>query len=117
MDDVVAYAGTAVAGVSLKLIKMGGITGVVRGAQLGAQLGLSVNLGGKVAETSISTAAIVHAAAAVSGADWGLSVTHTTAVHDAAVPPFPVVDGMVRVPEAPGLGVAVDEEAVAAIRV
>lgn len=114
--DVVAFAPTAVTGVSLKLIKMGGITGVLEGARIAGHLGLAVNLGGKVAETSLSTAALVHAAAALPEAGWGMSVTHTTTDHDVAVTPIPVVDGMVEVPSGPGLGVEVDEAAVEAIR-
>jgi muconate cycloisomerase len=116
VSDVVAFASTAVAGISLKLIKMGGISGVLDGARTALNLGLAVNLGGKVAETSLSTAAIVHAAAALPAATWGLSVTHTTTDHDVVTEPIPVIDGVVAVPTGPGLGVEVDEARVAAIR-
>ena len=46
LDDVAALGKTAVAGVSLKLIKHAGITGVMRGAALCDQVGLEINLAG-----------------------------------------------------------------------
>jgi muconate cycloisomerase len=113
--DIVRLAAAGIAGVSLKLIKMGGITGVVHGSILAHNLGLAVNHGGKIAETSISAAALAHASVVAPSLGWGASMTHTSTDHDPVTRSLPVADGLIAPPDRPGLGVEVDEEAVAAL--
>lgn len=109
LDDLVTLGQSAVAGVSLKLIKHGGITGVMQGAALCDQLGLKINLAGKVAESAISTAANLHCAAAMSGTPFGCSPSNQNLETDVCDDPPTVVGGEYRLPTAPGLGIEVSE--------
>jgi muconate cycloisomerase len=106
---VMGFAGTAVGGVSLKLIKHGGITGVMRGASICAVGDLGVNLAGKVIESSISAAANLHCASAMERIDYGCSPANQGVVLDVSESPLLVEDGEFAVPSGPGLGVEVDE--------
>lgn len=115
LGDIVRLGPTAVAGVSLKLIKLGGITGVMRGALLCEAHGLAINLAGKVAESAISAAANLHCAAAMRDPAWGVSPANQGLVQDVSATPPAAVDGSYRVPQRPGLGVEVDEERLAAL--
>lgn len=112
LDAVMAFGGTAVAGVSLKMIKLGGITGVMRGAALCEQLGLHVNLAGKIAESSISAAANLHCAAAMGATRYGCSPSHHVLERDVCADPPRLHDGAFTVPAAPGLGIDVDDDLV-----
>ncbi|MPZ74812.1 MAG: hypothetical protein GEU74_16640 [Nitriliruptorales bacterium] len=109
---VLDFGGTAVGGVSLKLIKHGGITGVMRGAALCDQVGLHVNLAGKIAESSISAAANLHCAAAMSAIEYGCSPANHVLAKDVCARPPEIIDGAYAVPETPGLGIDVDEDLV-----
>lgn len=109
LADVLRLGATAVAGVSLKLIKHGGITGVMRGAALCDQLGLSINLAGKVAESSIAAAANLHCAAAMSDTAFGCSPGNQGIARDVTHMAPRFEDGAFVVPDGPGLGVEVDE--------
>ena len=109
LDDVVGFAGTPVRGVSLKLIKHGGITGVMRGAAICAAAGLEVNLAGKVVESSISAAANLHCAAAMESIEFGCSPANQGVITDISDAPVSVDRGLFTVPTAPGLGIEVDE--------
>jgi L-alanine-DL-glutamate epimerase-like enolase superfamily enzyme len=115
LEDLVAIGRTAIAGVSLKLIKHGGITGVMRGATLCDTLGLAINLAGKIAESSIAAAANVHCAAAMSDVAFGCSPANQTLAADVTADPLEVVEGYYSVPTGPGLGIEVDESLVAAL--
>jgi len=110
LDDLVTLGATPVAGVSLKLIKHGGITGVMRGAAVCDQVGLQINLAGKVAESAISTAANLHCAAAMSGTPFGCSPSNQNVAADVCADAPTVIDGAYRVPTGPGLGIDVDED-------
>lgn len=112
LDDLIELGASSIAGVSLKLIKHGGITGVMRGAALCDVLGLAVNLAGKVAETSVAAAANLHCAAAMSETAFGCSPANQGIAADVTSDPVTVVDGRYRVPTGPGLGVVVDERRV-----
>ncbi len=116
LDVLLALGKTAIAGVSLKLIKHGGITGVMRGAALCDQLGLSINLAGKVAESSIAAAANLHCAAAMSDTAFGCSPGNQGIARDltAAAPRFEA--GAFLVPDGPGLGIDVDESLLGNLR-
>jgi muconate cycloisomerase len=105
-------AAGAAQGGSLKLIKFGGLARTRKAAEVSAELGMKVNLAGKIAESSVATAAILHLAGAVPGIDWGLSLTNQYLAADIAAAPIEVADGHATVPTAPGLGIEVDEDAV-----
>ena len=115
--DIVTSAKAGAGGVSLKLIKLGGIIAAIEAGKLCQRLGLSVNIAAKIAESSISSAAALHLACAVPKADWGVSLTHFYLAEDIVRRPLPLADGMVALPEGPGLGIEVDEAAVERFRV
>jgi L-alanine-DL-glutamate epimerase-like enolase superfamily enzyme len=117
LADIVTSAKAGAGGVSLKLIKLGGIVAAVEAGKLCQRLGLSVNIAAKIAESSISSAAALHLACAVPKADWGVSLTHFYLAEDLVRRPLPLKAGMVALPEGPGLGVEVDEAAVERFRV
>ncbi len=108
LDAVIGFLGTGVGGVSLKLIKHGGMTGVMRGSAICAAGGLAVNLAGKVIESSISAAANLHCAAAMDRIDFGCSPANQGVVQDVTTDPITVSSGVFPVPTSPGLGVEVD---------
>lgn len=113
LEAVLGFVGTPVGGVSLKLIKHGGVTGVMRGAAICSAGGLGVNLAGKVIESSISAAANLHCAAAMDRVDYGCSPANQGVVQDVTRSPITVSHGELDVPRGPGLGVDVDEGLVA----
>lgn len=107
-NDITSFWRTGVAGVSLKLVKLGGITGVMRGAHLCDALDLSINLAGKIAESSVAAAANVHCAAAMNAIAFGCSPGNQGISEDVTTTPLVVQDGHYTLPSAPGLGVDVD---------
>jgi muconate cycloisomerase len=115
--DIATTAKAGAGGVSLKLIKLGGIIAAIEAGKLCQRLGLSVNIAAKIAESSISSAAALHLACAVPKADWGVSLTHFYLAQDIVRRPLPLAGGLVTLPEGPGLGVEVDEAAVERFRV
>jgi muconate cycloisomerase len=76
-----------------------------------------VNVAAKIAESSIASAAGIHLACAVPSIDWGVSLTHFYLAEDLVRRPPPLKNGMVALPAGPGLGIEVDEAAVARWRV
>ena len=117
LADVTANARAGAAGVSLKLIKLGGFTTAYEAAKLCRRLRLKINVAAKIAESSIATAAAVHLACAVPNVDWGVSLTHFYLAEDIVRQPLPIRDGAVALPQGPGLGIEVDEAAVERFRV
>ena len=117
LADIATSARAGAGGVSLKLIKLGGITAALEAGKLCQRLGLSVNIAAKIAELSISSAAALHLACAVPKVDWGVSLTHFYLAEDIVRRPLPLADGVVALPAGPGLGVEVDEAAVERFRV
>jgi muconate cycloisomerase len=117
LADIEAQARRGLAGVSLKLIKLGGISAALEAATLSERLGLSINVAAKIAETSIASAAAVHLAGALPSADWGVSLTHFYLAEDIVKAPLPLGAGAVALPTGPGLGVEIDERAVAKFRI
>ena len=115
--DIRASARAGAGGVSLKLIKLGGIRAAVEAGWLCHTLGLSVNIAAKIAESSISSAAALHLACAVPKADWGVSLTHFYLAEDLVRRPLELKNGLVALPSGPGLGIEVDEAAVERFRV
>jgi muconate cycloisomerase len=117
LADVEAHARAGAGGLSLKLIKLGGMDAALAAARRCEQLGLSVNIAAKIAESSIASAATVHLACAVPTIDWGVSLTHFYLAKDLVRHPLPMGEGVVSLPTGPGLGIEVDEDAVARFRV
>ena len=117
LADVTANARAGAAGVSLKLIKLGGFTTAYEAAKLCRRLRLKINVAAKIAESSIASAAAVHLACAVPNVDWGVSLTHFYLAEDIVRQPLAIRDGAVALPAGPGLGVEVDEAAVERYRV
>jgi muconate cycloisomerase len=113
LADIDAHARAGAGGLSLKLIKLGGIGPAIEAAYLCQRLGLKVNVASKIAESSIASAALLHLACAIPQSDWGVSLTHFYLAEDLVKRPLPLGDGMVARPGGPGLGVEVDEAAVA----
>jgi muconate cycloisomerase len=99
----------AAGGFSLKTIKLGGLQPVMDAGRLCEKLGMKVNLASKMAETGISTAALLHLAAALHAVDWGVGLSSPYLTDDILKQPFTVADGHVSVPSGPGLGIEVDE--------
>ena len=117
IGDLELHARRGVRGVSLKLIKFGGMSAAIQAARLCENLGLSVNIAAKIAESSIASAAAVHLACAAPTIGWGASLTHFYLAEDIVRYPLPLSDGRVLLPREPGLGVDVDEAAVQRFRV
>jgi muconate cycloisomerase len=116
LADIEAHEHAGAGGVSLKLIKLGGMSAAVEAAQLCARLGLAINIAAKIAESSIASAAAIHLACAAPNVDWGVSLTHFYLAED-IVRATPVIeDGSVALPSGPGLGIEVDEAAVERLR-
>lgn len=110
LDDIERHhALRAARGASLKTIKLGGLGQVMAAGRRLHALGMHVNLAGKIAESSIASAAIVHLGAALPRLDWDASVTCQYLAHDIVEEPIRVERGHVRLPDRPGLGITVDE--------
>jgi len=96
---------------SLKIMKSGGIRSALNVAAIARAAGIAV-YGGCMFESGIAHTAGAHLCAAV--ADLQLGCEFYMANHylkeDILTEPFPVRDGCVHVPDAPGLGVSVDED-------
>lgn len=113
--DLLSHFGqAAILGASLKTIKLGGITPLVETAHLCNLLNLSVNLA-MMMESSLATAAMVHAACAIPKLEWGLSLGCSWLAED-PVSRLNVIDGQVQCPEKPGWGVTVDEYALKSLQ-
>jgi muconate cycloisomerase len=115
--DIESQARCGVRGISLKLIKLGGLTHALAAAAHCRKLNLSINVAAKIAESSIGSAAAVHLACAVPDVSWGVSLTHFYLAEDLVRRPLPLGNGAVALPVGPGLGVEVDEAAVARFRI
>lgn len=103
----------AAQGVSLKTIKLGGVSGVMQAGRRTDALGMKVNLAGKIADSSIASAAIAHLAVALPQIDWGVSVTNQYLAADLVDAPLQVKAGHVAPANAPGLGIVVNEARIA----
>jgi muconate cycloisomerase len=112
LADVATHAQAGAGGVSLKLIKLGGMSAAIEAAHLCERLGLAVNVAAKIAESGIASAAAIHLACAVPSVDWGVSLTHFYLAADIVKEPLRIADGLVALPGRAGLGIDVDEAAV-----
>jgi L-alanine-DL-glutamate epimerase-like enolase superfamily enzyme len=110
LDDIVRHhERKAARGVSLKAIKLGGLSGLFAASRLCAQLGMQVNISCKTGETSLASAAAVHLAAVAPAIAWGLTVTSGGLAEDVTATPLRIDGGHVEVPEQPALGIDIDE--------
>ena len=116
LADIAAHERCGAGGVSLKLIKLGGVSAALAASLACERLGLSVNVAAKIAESSIASAAAVHLACAAPAVDWGVSLTHFYLAEDVVRTALMIVDGEVALPSRPGLGIDVDEAAVERFR-
>jgi muconate cycloisomerase len=116
LADIAAQARAGARGISLKLIKLGGLGTALEAARLAQRLRLKVNVAAKIAESSLASAAAIHLACAVPSVDWGVSLTHFYLAEDLVRQPLPLRDGEVKLPQGPGLGVEIDEAAVEKFR-
>jgi muconate cycloisomerase len=117
LADIEAVKRAGAKGISLKLIKLGGFREAFAAGKLCRKLGLKINVAAKIAESSIGTAAAVHLACAVPNVNWGVSLTNMYLATDIVRRPTAMANGKVALPDGPGLGVEVDEAAVARFRV
>jgi muconate cycloisomerase len=117
LADVEAHKRCGAGGISLKLIKLGGLSAAIEAAQLCRQLDLAVNVAAKIAESSVASAAAIHLACAAPTVDWGVSLTHFYLAEDIVRTPLAIGNGAVALPSEPGLGMTVDETAVERFRV
>lgn len=99
----------AIGGANLKTIKLGGIAATMSAGAVCDALGLAIDLAGKVAESSIGNAALIHIGYAIANLEWGISPTTQYLADDVVKVPLLPVDGSVPLPTGPGLGIEVDE--------
>lgn len=99
-------------GASLKAVKLGGLKAVCEAARLCEELGMKVNLAGKMSESGIATAAVLHLSAAVPVLEWGVSPTSPYLTEDVITNQLQFSRGYAHVPTGIGLGVDVDERQV-----
>jgi muconate cycloisomerase len=106
------HVAKAAAGVSLKAIKLGGLSALLDASRLCDTLGMKVNISCKTGESSVASAAALHVAAIVPDIAWGLTVTSPGLAEDVAIEPIRIEQGYVEVSDRPGLGIEVDESRV-----
>ncbi len=117
MGDIRAHNDRGAAqGGSLKTIKLGGAFPVVEAAKMMDSLSMHVNLAGKVADSSIASAAISHLALSLPQVDWDTSITNQYLVEDLVDDPITISDGVVRMSDRPGLGVGPSDSLLAKYR-
>ena len=102
---------------ALKIMKSGGIRRALEVAAVARAGGIDV-YGGCMFETGVAHAAGAHLMAALPELHLGCEFYMPTyyAREDLLIEPFPVRDGLVHVPDGPGLGVTVDPDRLAKYR-
>jgi muconate cycloisomerase len=117
LDDIRRHhAKGAARGVSLKAIKLGGLTGVRKAGELCESLGMKVNLACKTGESSVGCAAALHAASVLPNIAWGLTLTNAQLAEDVTAQGVRTARGHVDAMDTPGLGIDVDEGRVRSYR-
>jgi muconate cycloisomerase len=110
IGDILALAQVeAIGGVSLKSAKLGGPTLLAQTAIVANAIGLSVNIA-MLVESSLASAAMLHAACAAPQIDWCLSLGCLLLTDDPTGEPLRCCDGIATLPGGSGLGVTVDEK-------
>jgi muconate cycloisomerase len=100
-------------GISIKIMKTGGLSGSCQLSEVAAAAGL-VCYGGDMFETGLAHMAGVHMIAAAPHITLGCEFYQAKYYLETDIleQPFPIEDGHVLVPDSPGLGVVVDENKV-----
>jgi L-alanine-DL-glutamate epimerase-like enolase superfamily enzyme len=109
VEDILRFAPEGISGVSLKTLKLGGLSGVASSGSVCDALQLQINLAGKIAETSIASAALLQLGGVLPNVNWGVSPSHLYLAQDVVHSPPVPEDGLYRISLLPGLGVDVDE--------
>jgi muconate cycloisomerase len=112
LDDIIESKTYGVSGVSLKTLKLEGMSGVLQAAHICDGLGMEINLAGKIAETSIASAAVLQIAAALNHVNWGVSPSHLFLAEDVVDAPISPTHGEYMIPQTPGLGITVNEASI-----
>jgi muconate cycloisomerase len=108
-DDILAAARDGVQGVSLKTLKLGGLSGVLAAGHLCHAFKLQINLASKMAETGIGAAALLHLSAALPNVNWGVSPTHLYLKNDVVSHQDQPQNGYFQISSLPGLGIEVNQ--------
>ncbi len=117
-EDALRYIRAGAAdGVVMKLIKTGGLLGAQKLVDVVETANLGLHLGGMPGETSICAAAAIHLAVTLPTLSWGSGIYPYSARLDVVGQRLSPVKGAYLPPEEPGLGVELDEEALAYCRV
>lgn len=110
LADLTAHQhANAASGCSLKTIKLGSLDEVLRAGEWCAQNAWGVNLACKIAESGISTAAVLHLGAVLPVLNWGVSLSNQYLAADVISDTLEIRDGCALIPSGPGLGITVDE--------
>jgi L-alanine-DL-glutamate epimerase-like enolase superfamily enzyme len=118
LDDIKRHHDSKAArGVSLKAIKLGGISAMTKAGELCERLGMSVNISCKTGESSLACSAALHVASVIPNIGWALTLTHLGLAEDVARSPLPTGKGYAESLDRPGLGVDIDEDRVSRHRV
>jgi len=112
VDDILQAAKDGLQGVSLKTLKLGGLSGVISAGHICEAFGLQINLASKMAETGIGAAALLHLSAVLPNVNWGVSPTHLYLAQDVVSHQDTPTNGFFEISSAPGLGVTVNEEVI-----
>ncbi len=108
-DDILAAARDGVQGVSLKTLKLGGLSGVMSAGNICHAFKLQINLASKMAETGIGAAALLHLSAALPNVNWGVSPTHLYLTNDVVSHQEQPINGYFTISSLPGLGIEVNQ--------
>jgi len=96
--------------INIKVAKCGGINPSLKIAHAAASMGIPCFLGGCI-ETGVGTAAALHFGACAPNLFPALEIAGSGAFTDDIIEtPFMATEGVIQLPERPGLGVAVNEE-------
>jgi muconate cycloisomerase len=112
IDDILQAASDGVQGVSLKTLKLGGLSGVIGAGHICKAFGLQINLASKMAETGIGAAALLHLSAVLPNVNWGVSPTHLYLTQDVVSHQDKPENGFFKISSLPGLGITVHEDVI-----
>ena len=96
--------------INIKPLKAGGISGALKLAHMAEAANIPLHISGKIAESSVSTAAEVHLGVALRELAYDLSPTSHYLQEDVVTEPLVPKKGWIAPPPGPGLGVVLDED-------
>jgi L-alanine-DL-glutamate epimerase-like enolase superfamily enzyme len=114
-EGIDARTGIELGGVCDGWILNGGVSRTMREGHTCASLNMPFFL--QLVGTGLTTTLSLHLSAALTHAQWPTITCHDLYEHNLLTERIPVLDGHARVPEAPGLGIEIDETALAKYRV